>query len=614
MSCDPGGIEFSPASETASVPAPDSGLDDPELDAERRVLDRIRRAQAAHIARATNQAERLATEAAEMTEDGIRDLYDEDAEVDAAVAAALVRQSADRAMHAIRRVSELRAAGRALAFGHTTDTDGDRTYVGRLTVTDGDDVLLIDWRAPAAVPFYRATPLEPRGVDRRRNFTYGDTASAEAGELIGLSDELFDVEAATDELGLRGEAALLASITAPTREQMRSVVATIQAEQDAVIRAPADVPLLVQGGPGTGKTVVALHRAAYLLYAQREALSDSGVLVIGPTSDFLSYIAGVLPSLGETGVVSVTAPELYPGVRRGREEDPAVAAVKGRLDMAVLLANAVVDRQRRPRSALSVWYGARRVQLEPAVVQSLFDRARRHPTHNEGADAFRFETIEALVDEVFDPSFHNRDEARDHFRSSEAVTEFLLRHWPPLTPEEALNDLFGSPALLRSASRDTGLTAGDLASLVRPRAGYAEVDRIRWSDADIPLLDELLALVGISLAGRDDDDRIQERDEADEFQVAAAADDARVEAGAEVDDEAEDDESFAEELAMLDQIDSGTPAGGVDSSRPEWRRLFDTSVLDERFEAPEAEEVEPDVDLVDELGELWRDLGSGGTE
>lgn len=214
-----------------------------------------------------------------MTEEGIRDLFDEDAESDAAVQAAIVRQTSDAAMHAIRRVNELRSAGRALSFGHITDQAGDRLAIGRLTVFDEDDVLLVDWRAPAAVPFYQATALKRMGVERRRNLLYGDQASESPGELVGYSDELFDLDAATEEIGLRGEAALLASVTAPTRDQMRSVVATIQAEQDAVIRAPGDEPLVVQGGPGTGKTVVALHRAAYLLYAQREALSDTGVLV-----------------------------------------------------------------------------------------------------------------------------------------------------------------------------------------------------------------------------------------------------------------------------------------------------------------------------------------------
>ncbi len=509
----------------------------------------------------------MAEDAAEMTEEGIRDLFDEDAEADAAVQAALVRQSSDAAMHAIRRVNELRSAGRALAFGHTTDQTGDRSYIGRLTVLDGDEALLIDWRARAAVPFYQATPLKRMGVDRRRNLLYGEESSGLAGELVGYSDELFDLEAATEEIGLRGEAALLASVTAPTREQMRSVVATIQAEQDAVIRAPGDEPLVVQGGPGTGKTVVALHRAAYLLYAQREALSDTGVLIIGPSSEFLSYIAGVLPSLGETGVVSVTAPELYPGVRRGRVEAPEVAAVKGRAAMADLLANATIDRRRHPTEALATWYGGRRVVLALDRLEHVFKQAGQYPTHNEGADYFRFEIIESLTDDVFDPSFHNREEAREHFRAAAEVTEFLLRHWPPLTPEQALNDLLGSVALLRSASRGTGLGPDELALLARERAPHAEVDQIRWSAADIPLLDELLAVLGISLGDRDDDRRIQERDEADEFELAA-----EVDAGG----EADDDEDADRDLESLEALVSTE----VEPDDP----MFDTSILDQRFE------------------------------
>ncbi|MEM7273676.1 MAG: hypothetical protein AAF547_11395 [Actinomycetota bacterium] len=556
---------------------------DPELEAERLVLDRIRRVQAAHLARAVGLATQLADEAAEMTEEGIRDLVDEDAEADAAVQAALVRQSADRAMHAIRRVNELRAAGRALAFGHTADLAGQRSYVGRLTVMDGDEPLLIDWRAPAAVPFYQATPLKRMGVARRRNLLYGSPADGGAGaaevdggagdELVDYSDELFDLDAAAEEIGLRGEAALLASVTAPTRDQMRSVVATIQAEQDAIIRAAGDEPLVVQGGPGTGKTVVALHRAAYLLYAQREALSDTGVLIIGPSSEFLSYIAGVLPSLGETGVLSVTAPELYPGVRRGRPEPEVVAAIKGRIDLAELLANAVADRQRRPTTPLNVWYGARRVTLPVEAAQALFDRAGQFSTHNEGADAFRFEIIEALTDIVFDPSFHNREDARDHFRRAEAVREYLIRHWPTLTPEQALNDLLGSRALLGSAARGTALSDTDLDLLVRDRTAFAEVEDVHWSNADIPLLDELLALVGISLEGQDDDERIRERDEADEFELAAAADLEAADAGIPLDDddEVEDDE--------LDE-----PGGLPPGAEGEFGDLFDTSFLDERFE------------------------------
>lgn len=568
-SCDPAGIE-------RDAVADESGQAerDPELESEHRALERIRRVQAAHIERAVAMAARLAEEAAEMTEEGIRDIFDEDAESDAAVQAALVRQTSDRAMHAVRRVNELQAAGRALAFGHTTDSAGERTYVGRLTVMDDDDPLLVDWRAPAAVPFYQATPLKRMGVQRRRNFLYGDGVTESGDELVSFSDELFDVDAAATEIGLRGEAALLASVSAPTQDQMRSVVATIQAEQDAVIRAAGDEPLVVQGGPGTGKTVVALHRAAYLLYAQREALSDTGVLIIGPTAEFLNYIAGVLPSLGETGVLSVTAPELYPGVRRGAEEDPSVSEVKGRLDMATMLANAVLDRQRRPTESLNAWYGARRVTIETERLTTLFDRARQYSAHNEGADFLRFELIETLTQEVFDPSFHNREDARDHFRRAEAVTEFLLRHWPPLTPEQALNDLFGSEALLRSAARGTDLSEQDRKLLHRPRAPFALVGDVRWSNADIPLLDELLSLVGISLEGRDDDERIKERDERDEFELAAEVDEH--EADLDDDDDEDGDGYPADADAFLDSMTDERDAS-----------LFDTSILDKRFEAPE---------------------------
>lgn len=539
------------------------------LDAERSNLARIRQVQDAHIQRAVKRASQLAAEAAEMTEEGIRDIYDEDAEADAAVQAALVRQTSERAMHAVRRVNELQSAGSALAFGHTVDEFGEPLYVGRLTVVDDDEPLLVDWRAPAAVPFYQATPLERMGVERRRNLVYGDAGSADEGELVSYSDEIFDPEDAVGVIGLRGEAALLASVAAPTREQMRSVVATIQAEQDAIVRADSKTPLVVQGGPGTGKTVVALHRAAFLLYAQREALSDTGVLIVGPTSEFLRYIAGVLPSLGETGVISVTAPELYPGVRRGRPEADAVARVKGKLAMASLLSHAVDQRQRKPSEPLVVWYGARRVTLPTQTLHRLFDTAKRHTTHNEGADVFRFELIEALAAEVFDPSFHNRDDARGHFRRSHDVRAFLYKHWPPLTPEQTLNDLFGSRALLRASASATDLTDEECEALYIGRASYAAVDQIKWSYADIPLLDELLELVGTTTVGQRDDERIIERDEADEFEIAERR------------DSGVDSDLAQTTLAdvSIDELEEDDISVGLEGDP-----LFDASVLDERFE------------------------------
>lgn len=468
----------------------------------------------AHLLRARRQAESLAAEAAEASEEGIRDIVDEDAEADTAVRAALVRQTSARAMHGFRRAAELEAMGQALTFGHTTNGAGERTSVGRLTVLDEDDVLLIDWRAAAAMPFYRSTPLKRLGVNSRRHLHY------EGENLVDYSDEVFDVGDLEDSVGLRGEAAILAAVTAPTTAQMRSVVATIQSEQDAVVRAPSTGTLVVQGAPGTGKTVVALHRAAYLLYDQRDTLSESGVLIVGPSSEFLTYIAGVLPSLGETGVVSVTVEKLYPGILIGQAEDQQVARIKGRESMATLLKNAVLDRQRPPQVELRVWYGANRVRLPIEQVTRLFQRAQREPNHNAGANTFRREIIEALSAVVHDPSFSNLDDARDSFRDDHLVEEFLLRHWPPLTPEQALNDLFGSKALLRLAARNSGLEASDVQRLHRPRSSERDLANLRWTNADVPLLDELLSMVGGRLGGQSEEERTRERDATDEFELA----------------------------------------------------------------------------------------------
>ncbi len=466
----------------------------------------------------------MAEESAEQTEDGIRDLYDDDGEGEAAAQAVLVRQASARAMHAIRRVRELEAVGEALAFGHITSTAGQRTYIGRLSVIDSDadendEVLLVDWRAHAAAPFYRATPLDTLGISHRRHLLYDL-----AGTLTGYSDEVFDARTMESTIGLRGEAAIMAALNAPSDGRMKAVVATIQAEQDAVIRAPAEGALVVQGGPGTGKTVVALHRAAYLLYNQRAALAESGVLVVGPTNEFLTYISGVLPSLGETGVVSVTATELYPGIRLGTIDPPAVAELKGRAVMADLLAKGVAIRQRRPQADLSAWYGSARVGLSVPELNEMFVTAQRQRTHNDGSAEFRSTIVDALSYRAYDPSFGDLDEARAAFRQSPEIDRFMHEHWPMLTPEQALNDLFGSPAILAAVGASAGLSPQEVALLARPRVRERKLPAMRWSDADVPLLDELLSLVGGAIGGDIDSERTMERDEADEFELATAYD------------------------------------------------------------------------------------------
>ena len=217
-------------------------------------------------------------------------------------------------------------------------------YVGRigLSAEDGDEEpLLVDWRAPAAQPFYTATPLHDLGVRRRRHIrTRGRT-------VVSITDETLDLDdpAVAERPGLAGESVLLAALNATRTGRMTDIVRTIQAEQDRIIRADARGVLVVQGGPGTGKTAVALHRAAYLLYTHRERLARSGLLVVGPSPTFLRYIADVLPSLGETGVVLADLGGLRPGLEARAEERPEVAEVKGRLAMADVIAAALAARQ-----------------------------------------------------------------------------------------------------------------------------------------------------------------------------------------------------------------------------------------------------------------------------
>lgn len=482
-----------------------------------------------HVQHARHQAERLASEAAQATEEGIRDLVDADAESDAAIAAVMVRQLSARVMHAAKRVRELEERGDALAFGHTTTTEGERWYIGRHSVIDGDDVLLVDWRADLAIPFYRATFGDPLGLISRRHFHYDDDR-----QLQDYSDELFtpaealEVQSDNSQSAsreLRGDAALMAALAAPSQGHMRSVVATIQAEQDRVIRASPRKPLVVQGGPGTGKTVVALHRAAYLLYNDRTELSETGVLLIGPSPQFLAYIKRVLPSLGETGVVSVTPSELFPGVRRGHVDSAAAARLKGDLRMADLLVAAMRDRQRRPTADLEVWYGSTRVVLEAATLVQLFELASRTQTHNAGATVFAELVHERLLAEVYHPSFDNRADATQTFKYSSTVRRFLLGHWPTLTPEQLLNDLFGSPGLLRSAAEKAGLSRVEARLLYRERTLEADMDRRAWSEADMPLLDEAFSLLVGSIGDEVESHRQRERDAATEFEEATAKDD-----------------------------------------------------------------------------------------
>src|SRR5450756_923547 len=284
-----------------------------------------------------------------------------------------------------RRLAQLNLTENGLCFGRVDDEQKATLYIGRIGLRgDEFELKLIDWRAPAARPFYAATPGNPVGLVRRRHIY------TRRRRVTGVDDEVFDLDklSETDRATLSGEAALIAAVSAARTGRMADVVATIQAEQDRVIRSELAGVLVVQGGPGTGKTVAALHRAAYLLYTHRRALERRGVLVIGPNATFLRYISQVLPSLGETDVVLHTLGDLFPGVTASDTRDPA-AVVKGGDRMVRFMQQAVRDRQRVPGQDVVVNADGVRIPLRRDAMRRARDRARgtRKP-HNVARKIF----------------------------------------------------------------------------------------------------------------------------------------------------------------------------------------------------------------------------------
>jgi len=411
------------------------------------------------------------------------------------------------------RLAQLHAVERGLCFGRIDDGDGRTLYVGRIGLRDDDhESVLIDWRAPAARPFYVATATDPGPVTRRRHLhTRGRT-------VVGLDDEVFALERMSDgeRRALVGEAALLAALRRGRTGRMGDVVATIQTEQDRVIRASLQGALVVQGGPGTGKTVAALHRAAYLLYTHRATLERRGVLVVGPNAMFLRYIGQVLPALGETQVVMATLGELFPGVRATAADGPEIAVVKGDERMAEVVAGAVRERQRVPEGDLEVPIDHLTLRVPHEVCARLRERARavRLP-HNMARKLYVTELLKELalaetraveaslrLDELEfdDPELaelaeplrleEDLDEvdlalAAERLWQEPAVRRAVEELWPELTPQRLVAELFASPATLRAVS-PPGL---DWRALVRP-------PEAAWTVDDVPLLDEAAESLG----------------------------------------------------------------------------------------------------------------------
>ncbi len=408
------------------------------------------------------------------------------------------------------RVRTLNAVEQRLCFGRLDLAGGETRYIGRLGMSDEQRrELLVDWRAPAAAPFYQATALRPDGVLRRRQI------ATERRRVTGVQDEVLDhagFEASGVDGGqvVVGEGALLASLEATRGDRMRDIVATIQADQDRAIRAPLAGVLVVQGGPGTGKTAVALHRTAFLLYANRDRVARSGVLLVGPNRVFLRYIDQVLPALGEAdAVVTATPGELYPGVVATAVEAPEVDALKGDLRMAEVIAEAVRRRQRTITRSRPLDVNGTTIALQPHDVRRARDRARRGGVpHNAGRRTFVNELLNDLLRALANArgvelEGETREGLRAELYESIDVRREINLCWPPISPERLLRDLFARPERLGEAAR--GLTRRERELLRRERSAP-------WSPADVPLLDEAVELLGDDGSTQ----RARARDDADQ--------------------------------------------------------------------------------------------------
>jgi DNA helicase IV len=399
------------------------------------------------------------------------------------------------------RLARLGSVEEHLAFGRLDLTHGRTRYVGRVGLSDDDQrQLLVDWRARAAEDFYRATPTRRGDVVRRRHLTL------RRRQVLSVEDELLDLDAAErdGDLALSGEGALMAALWERRTGRMRDIVATIQAEQDEVIRSPLAGVLVVQGGPGTGKTAVALHRAAYLLYTHRDRIARSGVLVVGPSRAFLRYIEQVLPALGETGVVMLTPTQLVPGVEAVADDEPATAVLKGDLRMTQAMRRAVAARQRVPPRPVPLSVDGETVLLEPRVVVAARTRARRsRRPHNAAREAFVRQVLTHLAGQLGQARGQSVEDddlpaLEADLRDSPDVRREVNLCWMPLTPQRLLADLWAEAERLAHAA--PWLDPAERALLARERGSA-------WTTADVPLLDELAELLGES----EDADRAERR-------------------------------------------------------------------------------------------------------
>jgi DNA helicase IV len=387
-----------------------------------------------------------------------------------------------------KQIKRLDVADSGLCFGRLDSVSDERLYIGRLGIFDRQndfEPLLLDWRAPAASAFYVATAATPENMRRRRQF------QTRGRHLVDFTDEVLGRPGG----GERGDDALLAAVNAPRGDGMRDIVATIQAEQDRIIRLEHPGVLVIEGGPGTGKTVVALHRVAYLLYTQRKRMERHGVLVVGPNPAFLNHIGRVLPSLGESEVVFSTVGDLVPGLHVTAEDSLAATRLKGSLRMLEVLAAAVADRQRLPKEPVLIGLADVTARIDADTAEWAREEARASGLpHNEAravfAEIITYVLTERAIARIgrgwLSREDRNaweklRENLIDELADNDQFASALDELWPILTPEKLLAELYMSPERLQAAGADAALfrASGDA-----------------WTVPDVPLLDELVDLLG----------------------------------------------------------------------------------------------------------------------
>ncbi|MET9716171.1 ATP-dependent DNA helicase [Streptomyces rochei] len=391
-------------------------------------------------------------------------------------------------------LAALNAVDGSLCFGRIDLTSGEGHHIGRIGLRADDaerTPVLIDWRADVARPFYLATGHTPMGLRRRRHI------ASEGRRVTALHDEFLDVddETRTGHEDPSGDAVLLAALNSARTGRMGDIVQTIQADQDRIIRAPHRGVLVVEGGPGTGKTAVALHRAAYLLYEHRELLAKRAVLIVGPNPAFLGYIGEVLPSLGETGVLLATVGELFPGVKATATDTPEAAAVKGRADMADVLAEVVRARQALPDPVIAIEHDREVLMLDDGLVGVARERTRAAKLpHNAAREHFEGHILNTLTElyaerigtDPFDGSSlldaSDITQIRDELAENPEVWSAVDQLWPRLTPHRLVADFLAAP--------EDFLSPEDAAAVRRPVTRH-------WTVADVPLLDEAAELLGV---------------------------------------------------------------------------------------------------------------------